>query len=135
NPYYVAPQDVSYPVYDYGQPIVTTAALPDPNDPSVTGAVSLGDQARDAFYKGDYSTALSDIDAAIAKAPSDTPLHEFRALVLFALKRYKDAAGTLYAVLSVGPGWDWTTMSSLYPSVDIYTTQLRALEDYVRQYE
>ena len=38
----------------------------------------------------------------------------------------------LYAVLSVGPGWDWTTMSSLYPSVDVYTKQLRALEDYVQ---
>jgi tetratricopeptide (TPR) repeat protein len=133
NPYYIAPTTVEYPALDYGQPIVTTAALPDPNDPSVTGALSLSDQARDAFYKGDYPTALSTIDAAIAKTPSDTPLHEFRALVLFAMGRYKEAAGTLYAVLSVGPGWDWTTMSSLYPSVDIYTKQLRALEDAVRQ--
>jgi hypothetical protein len=47
--------------------------------------------------------------------------------------KYKEAAGALYAVLSVGPGWDWTTMSSLYPSVDVYTQQLRALEDAVRQ--
>ena len=38
----------------------------------------------------------------------------------------------VYAVLSVGPGWDWTTLSALYPNVDIYTAQLRALEDYVR---
>ncbi len=33
-------------------------------------------------------------------------------------------------MLSVGPGWDWTTLISLYPNVDVYTTQLRALEDY-----
>jgi len=34
-------------------------------------------------------------------------------------------------VLSVGPGWDWTTVSSFYPDIDIYTDQLRALEQYV----
>jgi len=38
------------------------------------------------------------------------------ALTLFAMQRYKEAAATLYAVLSVGPGWDWTTMIDLYPS-------------------
>src|SRR5262249_34746526 len=56
-------------------------------------------------------------------------LHEFRALCLFALKRYDEAAGVLYAVLSVGPGWDWSTLIGLYPDVDTYTAQLRALED------
>src|SRR5262249_4062628 len=49
---------------------------------------------------------------------------------LFALKQYDQAAGTLYAVLSAGPGWDWTTLIGLYPSVDVYTAQVRALEDY-----
>jgi tetratricopeptide (TPR) repeat protein len=99
----------------------------------MTAAASEGDQARDAFYKGDYRAALAAVDAALAKSPSDTVLHEFRALVLFAMQRYREAASALYAVLSVGPGWDWTTMSGLYPSVDVYTQQLRALEDYVRQ--
>jgi tetratricopeptide (TPR) repeat protein len=135
NPYYAAPAVVDYPALDYGQPIVTTGALPDPNDPSVTGSVSLADQARDAFYQGDYPGALRIVDSAISKSPSDLPLHEFRALVLFAMGKYKEAAGALYAVLSVGPGWDWTTMSSLYPSVDVYTNQLRALEDAVKQNE
>jgi tetratricopeptide (TPR) repeat protein len=126
---------VEYPAFDYSQPIVTTAALPDQNDPSSNAAVTDGDRARDAFYKGDYPAALSAVNAALSRSPSDTPLQEFRALILFAMGKYKEAAATLYAVLSVGPGWDWTTMSSLYPSVDVYTKQLRALEDYVRQYE
>jgi tetratricopeptide (TPR) repeat protein len=60
-------------------------------------------------------------------------LHEFRGLALFALKRYQEAAGAVYAVLSVGPGWDWTTLSSLYPNVEVYTEQLRALEEYRKQ--
>ena len=61
-------------------------------------------------------------------------LHEFRAQTLFALGRYQEAAGVEYAVLSAGPGWDWTTLSSLYPNVDVYTKQLRALEDYRNQH-
>jgi tetratricopeptide (TPR) repeat protein len=59
-------------------------------------------------------------------------LHEFRGLVLFALYRYDDAAAPLYAVLSVGPGWDWQTLAGLYSNVSVYTEQLRALETYCR---
>jgi hypothetical protein len=48
--------------------------------------------------------------------------------VLFALQRYPESAAAIHSVLDVGPGWDWKTLSGLYPSVDVYTTQLRALE-------
>src|SRR5262249_33485513 len=65
--------------------------------------------------------------------PNDPILHEFRALVLFALKRYDEAAATAYAVLTAGPGWNWPTMVGLYPDVDTYNNQLHALESSVRQ--
>jgi tetratricopeptide (TPR) repeat protein len=134
NPYYVPTSTVvEYPAINYSQPIVTTTVLPEPTAPTVVAAVSDSDQARDAFYQGDYAKALAAVDAALAKTPSDVVLHELRALCLFAMQKYKEAAGTLYAVLSVAPGWDWTTMSGLYPDVDTYTKQLRALEDYVQQ--
>ena len=48
-------------------------------------------------------------------------------------QRFDEASASLYAVLSVEPGWDWTTMIRLYPDVDTYTRQLRALESYVAQ--
>jgi tetratricopeptide (TPR) repeat protein len=67
-------------------------------------------------------------DAAVAQMPRDAVLHEFRALVLFALQRYPESAAAIHPVLDVGPGWDWKTLVSLYPSVDVYTSQLRALE-------
>lgn len=54
-------------------------------------------------------------------------------MVLFAQSKYKDSAAGLNSVLSVGPGWDWTTLSSLYPSVDTYTAQLPKLEQAVKQ--
>ena len=93
-------------------------------------AMALFDAGRASFQQGNYADALQKTNEALAKLPNDTTLHEFRGLCLFALGRYDEAAATLYAVLSVGPGWDWTTLISLYPSVDVYTTQLRALEQY-----
>ena len=89
------------------------------------------DKARQEFYAGDYPAALSSTDNALRDSPNDAVIHEFRALTLFAMGEYRDSAATLYAVLSVGPGWDWTTMIGLYPDVDTYTKQLRALESYV----
>ena len=84
--------------------------------------------------QGDYRTALARVDQAIALVPNDTLLHEFRGLALFALGRYEEAAAADYAVLSAGPGWDWTTMSGLYPNADVYTEQLRPLEQYARSH-
>jgi predicted Zn-dependent protease len=76
---------------------------------------------------------LKEVEEAIQLLPKDATLHEFRALVLFAQGKYKDAATGIYAVLAVGPGWNWETMSGLYANPDTYTKQLRALESYVRQ--
>ena len=39
-------------------------------------------------------------------------------MCLFALKRFDDAAAVDYAVLTAGPGWNWTTMAGLYPNVE-----------------
>ena len=132
NPYYgaVGVGDVGAVAtpspYDYSQPIDTTSA-PAPDD--VTNqSVSAFDSARQLFYQGTYDQALQQADAAIKQTPNDTALHEFRALCLFALQRYNDSAASLYAVLSVGPGWDWSTLIGLYPNVDVYTGQLRSLE-------
>jgi tetratricopeptide (TPR) repeat protein len=136
NPYYVE----SMPAY-YSEPIVTVpieitqeatggaAAGGTTLPPGVTSeGVSKFDQARAAFLGGRYDEALKLTDAAIAQMPRDAVLHEFRSLVLFALQRYAEAAATIHPVLDVGPGWDWKTLSGLYPSTDVYTSQLRALE-------
>jgi tetratricopeptide (TPR) repeat protein len=133
NPYYVnIPVAVGQPVaafpYDYSQPIDTQAAPP--QEAVSDEATQAFDAAREAFKAGDNKQALALVDQALKNMPNDPTLHEFRALVLFALGQYEQAAVPLYAVLSNGPGWDWTTMVSLYPGVDVYTAQLRALEDY-----
>lgn len=125
NPYYAQPFAIN-PIYDYSQPLIVTDVAY-----SQTGMTAF-DQARTAFYNGDYGSALQYTDRAISEMPRDPALHEFRALVLFAQGEFSEAAAVVYAVLSVGPGWDWATMQSLYPNVDIYTRQLRSLEAHVK---
>ncbi len=116
--------------YNYSQPISTTAAPP---DQAVASQANTGfDQARDAFKAGDYAKALQLDQQALTQTPNDRTLHEFLALVYFASGKYDQAAEPLYAVLSVAPGWDWTTLSGMYPDVETYTAQLRALEAGVR---
>jgi hypothetical protein len=135
NPYYggYAGGAIAQPslAYDYSQPIDAQAAPPDQTVSSQ--AVSTFDSAREAFKGGDYSRALDLVDQSLKSMPNDATLHEFRGLCLFALKRYDEAAAPLYAVLSVGPGWDWTTLISLYGDPEVYTQQLRALETYCGQ--
>ncbi len=141
NPYY---GDSGSGGYNYSEPLVSysdggTSTVPTDTatlaatqaEPTDEGMTAFND-ARVAFYENDAAKALKLLDTALKTMPRDTVVHEFRGLVLFALKKYPESAAAIYAVLSAGPGWDWTTMSSLYPSVDIYTQQLRALEDFTK---
>jgi tetratricopeptide (TPR) repeat protein len=150
NPYFVAPP-AGLAVFDYSEPLpavpadeealalppdpdaITDPAAPPaaPTDGAAAEANRLLDRAREAFRAGQYAQAEAEVDTAIRLTPSDPTLHEFRALALFAQGNYRDAAAALYAVLTAGPGWDWATMSGLYPDVATYTAQLRALERFV----
>src|SRR5262249_10185911 len=143
-PYYTAPVGGGSSYVDYSQP-VQYVNYQDPSQtqapgdssagpPASNDGMQAGDQARQSFYNGDYSQALKLSEQAISQMPGDPNLHEFRALCLFALGHYQEAAAAIHSVLAVGPGWDWTTMSQLYPNVDVYTKQLRALEAYRREH-
>jgi tetratricopeptide (TPR) repeat protein len=138
NPYYTEVYPVSDEVVlDYSEPIAVETAPAEttqPSDAPVPGMAEF-DAARAAFLKGDYAGALASTNKALAALPNDPIIHEFRALIMFAQGKYKEAAAGLYSVLTVGPGWDWATMSSLYPNVGVYTQQLRALEKYVKEHK
>jgi tetratricopeptide (TPR) repeat protein len=82
------------------------------------------------FRQGQYQAALKEADRAVRLLPNDSLMHEFRGLCLFALGDYQPAAAAVHAVVSVGPGWNWATVSNLYGNPSAYTTQLRGLETY-----
>jgi tetratricopeptide (TPR) repeat protein len=140
NPYYSEP----YPIgggesVDYSQPIaidsqpVETPATDIAAAPAPAPGIADFDAARQAFYEKDYSKALASCNKALTALPNDPIIHEFRSLILFAQGKYRESAAGLYSVLSVGPGWDWTTLISLYPDENTYLAQRRKLEDYLRQ--
>ena len=152
NPYYAAMPAtvVATSPYDYSQPIIVNNYVP--SDATVDSSVaatadqaapaaatsSPSDAAVDAalakFKAGDYAAALAGFDQALRLSPKDSVIHEVRALALFALGRYPEAAAALNAVLASAPGMDWTTISNVYGSVDAYTDHLRRLEDFCRSH-
>jgi tetratricopeptide (TPR) repeat protein len=131
NPYY----NRSFVGYNYAQPIpVDYSASPTAVVAEENPAVAALNAAVAAFKQNDYDAALDIINKGIAQYPTDSVMHEFRALVLFAKEDYQQATATIHSVLAIGPGWDWTTLASLYPNVLVYTDQLRALEAFVREH-
>ena len=116
-------------LYDYSQPISTTAAPP--SAPVASQASAGFDQARDAFKQGNYPQAVQLAQQALGQMPNDPNLHEFLALGCSRRASTTRPHRRSIAVLSDGPGWNWTTLIGQYPEADVYTQQLRALETYV----
>ena len=153
NPYYEAPPATEVPAnyIDYSQPLLPPAEvinsaptdvpteIPAVAPPTATAdedaqqlAVAFMNAAREAFKAKDYAKALEQVEKAIRQVPNDPALHEFRALVLFAQGKYRDASAAIYTVLAAGPGWNWATVKDLYPDTDTYANQLKALEAYAK---
>ena len=91
NPYYAEsmPANYSEPIVTQPIPASQEAAAPATSNlpPGVSpDAVAKFDQARASFFEGRYEDALKLTDEAVALMPHDAVLHEFRSLVLFALK-------------------------------------------------
>ncbi|WP_437193431.1 tetratricopeptide repeat protein [Planctomicrobium sp. SH527] len=144
NPYCDSPVYVdNQQVVNYTQPVVgdsayetqaqsteetTASANPLSPDAASDPLKAKFDQARQAFFNEQYQDALALTNQALVTAPQDAAINEFRSLCLFALGQYRDSAATIHAVLAAGPGWDWTTLISLYANADTYTAQLRKLE-------
>jgi tetratricopeptide (TPR) repeat protein len=139
NPYFVAPVINTTvvanapPLFipDYSRPLDLTSIPLEPGGTEQDDSTFLA--ARDAFRAGELARAVSLNDLTLQHYPNDPVLHEFRALCLFALGRFDDAAAALYIVLTAGPGWDWPTMVGLYSDVDTYTRQIRALEAAIKR--
>lgn len=130
NPYYV---NSGVTGYNYSQPIPVSYSVETEYSPAeAQSADEALNQAVAAFRQDDYNGALDLADKGINRFTDDAVLHEFRSLVLFAKQDYQQSAATIHAILAIGPGWDWTTLSSIYDDVALYTTQLRTLEAYTK---
>ena len=120
-------------VADAGPPPADAAAPVDDGAPPE--AFQRFDEARAAFKANDYGKALTSVDKAIKLLPSDAAMHEFRALVLFAQHKYRDAVplGFYMPCCRRAPEWTWDTVRDLYADPETFTRQLRALEKFARE--
>jgi hypothetical protein len=112
-------------------------SVPIANLPTTTvdgGDADLFATAREAFQQGDLDAALKAISAAALQSPHNQDIHQFHSLVLFAKQEYCKSATVAHAVLEEGPGWTWSTLQTFYASPDVYTQELRQLEQYVREH-
>jgi tetratricopeptide (TPR) repeat protein len=148
NPYFnnASFNSVGQARFNYNQPILVNSQRPMVSiAPSATIASrpkasnepiplqTMLNAAIAAFKRNQFDMALKAVNQGIYEYPNEAVLHEFRALVLFAKGDYQPAAATMHSVLAVSRGWDWATMISLYGDVEVYTTQLRALEGAVKK--
>jgi hypothetical protein len=139
NPYPARPVYVSgNSQVTYSEPITQVAVRSAPADDVAVEEInrrseSLIAESQSAFKQRNYLVALEFADKAIAESPGDGALHEYRALILFSLGKFGEAAGVLNPVLASGPGWDWSTMIALYDAQDTYTDQLQRLETYTEE--
>ena len=90
-------------------------------------------QALDAFRQGEYQQAVRLATHAIVDDPKSADAHLLLSLALFAAGQYRGAAMEAHAVVALGMTPDWAMVADIYNNnVDPYTTQLRALESFVR---
>lgn len=123
------PQRIVAPENRAAPPPNTTAPSP-PSDE----VEKLLAGSRDAFRKEDFNDALKGALNAAHKKPLDATVQQFVSLVYFALGNYNDAASTAHTALHNGPHWKWERLRGHYVKTEVYTSQLRALEKFVREH-
>ena len=89
-------------------------------------------QAGDAFQTGKYRDALRLANHAAVESPQNPKAPELMSLSLFALGQYRDAAAQAHIALALGPPGDWANLYGYYSELSPYTSQLRALEKFVK---
>lgn len=108
--------------YVVGAPVSTTP----PEPTSALGSSYV--QARDAFARRDYGSALRLAGHTAIDHPHNRDVHLLLSAALFATGDFRGAAMEAHATAAIGPLPDWQTLFGLYGDAQVYTEQLRALE-------
>jgi hypothetical protein len=124
----------NYAYADNTVPESTTAVQPPQQNNQVAdqGGSEYLDQAVQDFQGGNYQNAMRMAEHAIVDSPRDAEAHEIVSLAAMANKDYRTAATEAHAVIALGGVPSWSQVYGIYQNVDAYTSQMRALEDYVK---
>ncbi len=106
---------------DYSVPCVPNAVVTDAGQTAFEKAVA-------AFQAGDYAAANAFVEVALREMPGNADVRMLHSLILFAVGNHHDAAAVAHTAMTASAGWKWETLSEMYPDTDVYTAQLRSLE-------
>jgi len=132
----------------YEVPQYTTAYNPPAQQPAAPTTAEEGNTgntvggeylsaALDAFHQGKYPDAMRLTGHAAVELPQSNNVHNLMMLSMFALggdHNYRGAAMEAHVAASLGKPMDWDTLYSYYGDLQPFTTQLRALEKYVKEH-
>jgi tetratricopeptide (TPR) repeat protein len=122
----------NYGQYENPSDISVAPAQPTARENTAPSGEEYLTQALAAFQSGDYRNGLLLANHAAVDMPQEPRVHETMSLAMFALKNYRGAAMEAHAALALGSMIDWPTLYAYYGNLDTYSSQLRALEAFVR---
>ena len=134
-PYYFNYQP-AYAYYGYGNGGgAATVAVQDPNAPpadQLQNSLDYAGQGEIDFKQGKYQAAIQSWRHALVDDPRNGAIVLLLSQALFAAGQYDEAAGATQAALQLLPPDKWGTVvihyKELYPNIQDYTNQIRALE-------
>lgn len=138
DPGYVDPNAYGAAVYPPATAALPPDAVATTAAPVVDGTANLGwtDKGEAAFKAGDYNAAVYNLRHALVDDPENPVVVMMLGQALFATGKVEEAAGATQAAMHVLPKEQWGVVVSnykeLYGNPQDYTTQLRTLEQAVR---
>jgi hypothetical protein len=120
----------NYGSSSYSYPAAFTTA--EPTAEQVASAADFTNQGEEDFKAGRYQEAVNKWQHALVDNPNNGGLMLLLSQGLYAAGQFEPAAGALQLALQMLPQNQWSTVVSnyteLYPNIQNYTDQLRALE-------
>ena len=115
----------------YGYPVAYTTSQP--TSEQLASATDFTNQGEEAFQAGRYQEAVQKWQHALVDNPNNGGLMLLLSQAMFASGQYSPAAGAVQLGMQALPQDQWGTVvknyTDLYPNIQNYTDQLRALEN------
>lgn len=127
------PQVVDNPAVQAPQMLAQNVAKPvDPDNEHLAEAIDFAGRGEEDFRNRRYDSAIRNWQHALVDDPRNGALVMLMAQALFAAEQYNEAAGAVQQGMRMLPQEKWGTVvenyTQIYPNIQDYTDQLRALE-------
>jgi tetratricopeptide (TPR) repeat protein len=120
--------------YDYSQPMYNSGYLqPAYNNSMPPGPPDSLSQAISVFQSGNFQEAERLAHHVVIDEPNNARAHLVLSLTAFANADFRTAANEARNAINLGETPNWSQVYAIYGNLDRYTSNLRALENAVKQ--